>query len=133
MSPSNKSRDATDILKANGRNSGSERGLYVINRSDVGAASGEKVNAQQYYLGRPWRASARVVFQNTHLSEVINPAGWSVWGAQDQRTSNVDFAEYGNTGPGASGQRANFAHKLEKPVGMNILEGESWIDRAYLS
>lgn len=56
-------------------------------------------------MGRPWRDRARVVFQNTSLSAVINPAGWSVWSTSDVNTEFVYFREFKNTGTGASGTR----------------------------
>lgn len=45
------------------------------------------------------------MFQNTSLSAVINPAGWSVWSASDVNTEFVYFREFKNTGTGASGTR----------------------------
>lgn len=32
------------------------------------------------FLGRPWRAYARVLFYNCNFSDVINPVGWDPWG-----------------------------------------------------
>lgn len=45
------------------------------------------------------------MFQNTSLSAVINPAGWSVWSDSDVNTEFVYFREFKNTGTGASGTR----------------------------
>lgn len=33
--------------------------------------------AGKVYLGRPWRALARVIFQNSVLTDVVNPLGWT--------------------------------------------------------
>ncbi|OTA33718.1 hypothetical protein BTJ68_04784 [Hortaea werneckii EXF-2000] len=68
-------------------------GYYVINNSTVAAADGADVPSGAYYLGRPWREYARVVFQGTSLSEVINPAGWSVWSSTDPQTDHVTFGK----------------------------------------
>lgn len=75
------------------------------NYSNVAAASGSTVSSGTVYLGRPWRDRARVVFQNTALSAVISPAGWSVWSSTDVNTEYVYFREFKNTGTGASGTR----------------------------
>lgn len=75
------------------------------NYSNVAAASGSTVSSGTVYLGRPWRDRARVVFQNTSLSAVINSAGWSVWSTTDVNTEFVYFKEFKNTGAGASGTR----------------------------
>lgn len=31
------------------------------------------------YLGRPWRAYARVLFYNTNMSDIVVPTGWAPW------------------------------------------------------
>lgn len=90
-----------------------------------------------YYLGRPWREYARVVFQRTSMSGVVNPAGWRVWNANDPRTAHVSYGEFGNTGDGARGEdeRADFATFLSAPVGMaevlGSYEGAAWYDESY--
>jgi len=53
------------------------------------------------FLGRPWRPFANVVFLRTKMSEVIRPAGWDNW-RNPANEKTVRFAEYQNTGPGAS-------------------------------
>jgi pectinesterase len=90
-----------------------------------------------YFLGRPWQAYARVVFQRSSLSAVINSAGWHIWNTGDERTSNVLFGEYGNTGVGASGTRANFSKKLSSPIDIATILGsgyssKSFYDAAYM-
>lgn len=123
-------------ITANGRDSSSNPSYYVINKSSVAAASGNSVSSGAYYLGRPWRNYARVIFQSTSLSNVINSAGWVQWQSSDPRTDNVYFGEYSNTGAGASGTRASFAKKLSSPVSISTVLGSgytSWVDTAYLS
>lgn len=66
---------------------------------------------------------AKVVFQKSLLSAVINPAGWHIWNTGDERTSNVTFGEYGNTGAGAAGPRAGFATALSKAVKIQSVLG----------
>ncbi|CAL3969597.1 unnamed protein product, partial [Diplocarpon coronariae] len=53
---------------------------YVINKSTVEALN-SSVKAGSAYLGRPWKEFAHTVFQNSYLSDVVNPLGWSQWSA----------------------------------------------------
>ncbi|EJD50816.1 pectin lyase-like protein [Auricularia subglabra TFB-10046 SS5] len=86
------------------------------------------------FLGRPWGAFARVVYQNSVLSNVVKTAGWSVWNVGDERTSNITFAEFNNTGPGSwNGKRASFATLLDAPMDiLTVLNSTDWIDPAFL-
>lgn len=84
-----------------------------------------------YYLGRPWSMYAKVVFQRSSLSAVINRAGWHIWNVGDERTSSVTFAEYGNTGAGAVGPRASFSTTLSKPVNIDSVLGSGYATAGY--
>ncbi|CAM1505819.1 Fc.00g114560.m01.CDS01 [Cosmosporella sp. VM-42] len=124
-------------ITANGRESDSES-YYVFNSCSIAAASGQSVPSGAYYLGRPWREYARVVFQYTSMSAVINSAGWHVWNSGDERTCCVLFGEYKNTGSGASGTRASFATTLSSPVEIGAILGsgyasEAWFDAGYFA
>lgn len=86
-------------------------------------------------IGRPGAPFARVVFQNTYMSDVINTAGWSRWFLGRPSTADVLFGEYGNDGPGSQGSRAGFATALTSPVPIaDLLDDgyESWVDMEYL-
>jgi pectinesterase len=123
-------------ITANGRDSASNPSYYVINKSTIAAAAGNTVKAGAYYLGRPWRNYARVVFQNTAMSNVVNAAGWVVWNTDDTRTDQVTFAEYGNSGDGSKGTRASFGKKLTAAVSLSTVLGsdyKTWVDATYLS
>ncbi|KAF8319973.1 carbohydrate esterase family 8 protein [Clavulina sp. PMI_390] len=103
---------------------------YVINSSTVTGSSGVTS-----YLGRPWRDYARVIYQYCSLSSVVPAAGWSVWSSSDPDTDFVTYAEYDNTGAGASGTRASFSSKLSAPIAISTVLGStytSWVDSAYL-
>lgn len=52
------------------------------------------------YLGRPWRAYARVFWLDCRLSGEIIPAGWDNWN-DPANESTVHFGESGSQGPGA--------------------------------
>ena len=127
---------STGYITANGRDSASNPSYYVINKSTIAAAPGNNVSAGAYTLGRPWRNYARVVVQNTNMSNVIKAAGWSIWNTGDERTDKVEFGEYNNSGAGASGTRASFAKKLSSAVSISTVLGSgytSWADTSYLS
>lgn len=65
-----------------------------------------------FYLGRPWRPYARVVYIQCHLGNTINPAGWSNW-HQTDNDKTAYYAEYKDTGPGAAiGRRVMWSHQL---------------------
>lgn len=123
-------------VTASGRSS-DDSSYYVINNSTVAAAEGATVPSGAIYLGRPWEDYARVAFQDTDMSDIINSAGWSVWETTDANTDHVSFGEYDNTGPGSEGTRASFATKLSSPVAIaDILgsgyESASWVDTMYI-
>ncbi|EPS39859.1 hypothetical protein H072_6214 [Dactylellina haptotyla CBS 200.50] len=116
------------FITANGRDSSSNPSYYVINASTIQAKSG--TSGVLTYLGRPWRAYSRTVFQNTAMSSVVRPAGWSEWSGVP--TTNVYYAEYGNTGAGASGTRVSWSKKLSSALTLSGIVGStSWIDMNY--
>ncbi|KAG6081009.1 hypothetical protein E4U30_004611 [Claviceps sp. LM220 group G6] len=119
-------------ITASGRNSEDSPSYYVFNRAIIGAAIGQKVQAGLYYLGRPWRSHARVAFQYSFMSNVINSAGWSVWNSpRDDRIEHASFGELGNSGPGATGKRASFSKKLEHELHMGDILGQSYTSEYY--
>jgi pectinesterase len=142
-------------ITANGRSSSSDPSYYVINKSTIAAASGSSVTAGTFYLGnppshqlpaklddanprlgRPWTEYARVVFQYTSMTSVINSAGWIEWSSSSPNTADVLFGEYDNTGSGASGTRASFSEKLSSAIAITTILGSgytSWVDTSYLS
>ncbi len=81
---------------------------YVFNNCTI---TGD-AEANNFYLGRPWRPFAKVVFMQCNLGKQIRPEGWHNWDkASNEQTSY--FAEYKNTGEGANtDKRAQWAHQL---------------------
>ncbi|KFZ00683.1 hypothetical protein V500_00969 [Pseudogymnoascus sp. VKM F-4518 (FW-2643)] len=103
--------DGTDIrvngngyIVASGRASDSDVSYYVINNSNVAADASGGVTTGNAYLGRPWGEYARVCFQNTELSDIINGAGWKIWNEGDERIGHVTFQEFGTRGRGLRGR-----------------------------
>ena len=72
--------------------------------------SGE--NSGSFYLGRPWRPYAHVVFMECELSDVIKPEGWDNWGKISNETT-ANYAEYKNYGKGFQlEERVKWSHQL---------------------
>ncbi|KAM0280088.1 hypothetical protein ACHAQH_004284 [Verticillium albo-atrum] len=117
-------------ITANGRDSSSNPSYYVFNNCNIDAASGNSVNDGAYYLGRPWGAYARVAFQKTTMTGVINAAGWSIWNKGDERTDHVSFGENQNKGAGALGNRA-FSQNLSSPVSISTILTSSYASKGY--
>ncbi|KAI2635016.1 family 8 carbohydrate esterase [Xylaria nigripes] len=128
-------REGGYYITANGRDSSSNPSYYLFNNCDVAAASDESVPNGSFYLGRPWRPYARVVFQGTSLSSVINGAGWHDWNGSTD-VDNILYAEYANTGPGASGTRVSWSQKLSTGISETTVLGDEyssgdWYDSSY--
>lgn len=86
-------------------------------------------------MGRPWREYARVVFQNTALSDVIASSGWEEWSSSDPRTDNILFGEFNNSGGGSEGTRADFVTALTAPISLETILGNDyadWVDVSYI-
>lgn len=96
--------------------------------SQIEAAAGYDLH-QQVYLGRPWRDLARVIYQYSTLSDIINPLGWTTL----DLTATPIFEEFGNTGDG-SGTAARVNETVASAaVTMAQLwpGGFGWIDSTY--
>jgi pectinesterase len=72
------------------------------------------VPSNSYYLGRPWRPYAKVVFIKSELGDLIKPEGWHNWG-KESNEKTAYYAEYGNKGEGAkTSKRVAWSHQLNK-------------------
>jgi len=56
-------------------------------------------NGASYFLGRPWRPYAKVIFINSNLGAFIKPEGWDPWGKESNKQTAF-YAEYQNKGLG---------------------------------
>jgi pectinesterase len=69
---------------------------------------------KQEYLGRPWRAYAKVVFIGCEMGSHIRPEGWHNWG-KTENEATAFYAEYKNIGEGAAtDKRVAWSHQLTK-------------------
>jgi pectinesterase len=68
--------------------------------------------ANSFYLGRPWRPYAKVVFINCDLGSHIKPEGWDNWG-KESNEKTAYYAEYKNRGEGyRPSERVVWSHEL---------------------
>ncbi|KAG0478168.1 hypothetical protein HPP92_012887 [Vanilla planifolia] len=128
-------------ITAQSRQQKKERKAFSFHRCVVEAIadadSGEEaVKPESFYLGRPWRPYASVVFLKTFMSDVINPKGWVPWdGPSKPMPPTIYYGEFENFGPGAA---AAGRVKLEgvKQIGKAeaswftvgaLIAGDSWI------
>ncbi|CAI5714134.1 unnamed protein product [Peronospora farinosa] len=117
-------------ITANGRGSEDDNSYFVLNKARVSSLSPGKV-----YLGRPWRAFARVVFQQCDLGGNINAAGWTLM-SKGMATSNVFLKEYKNTGhSSAIDGRVPYSGHLDGPIAISTILGEdfqTFVNKDYL-
>lgn len=74
------------------------------------------------YLGRPWRQYAHTLFINCEIGAHILPVGWNDW---QKDHAAIRYAEYGNTGAGAStAERPDWVKVLTKKEAQKITMAE---------
>lgn len=67
-----------------------------------------------FFLGRPWRPYAKVVYIHCQLGDFIEPEGWDLWGKETNKKTAY-YAEYQNSGPGFQpDKRVNWSHQLDE-------------------
>ncbi|KAF3763311.1 family 8 carbohydrate esterase [Cryphonectria parasitica EP155] len=120
--------DGPGAITANSREETTDTAWYVINNSTITAVSGDDLY-QEVYLGRPWRDYARVIFQYSSLSDIINPKGWTTL----DLTAIPTFEEYENTGAGSDTSERVNETVATAAVTMAQLwpDGYSWINATY--
>lgn len=113
-------------ITAASTNEGKPFGFVFMNCKLTAADGVSKV-----YLGRPWRAHAKVTFLKCEMDSFISPKGWHSWSEKDD-IRQVQFAEYNNYGAGANVQhRVAWSQKLNKKEASkytreNIFAGYKW-------
>ena len=54
------------------------------------------------YLGRPWKDYSTTVIMQSDIGPFLRPSGWMSWVSGVDPPATIFYAEYQNTGPGAS-------------------------------
>ena len=92
------------------------------------------VEANSYYLGRPWQPDASSVYYDCILGPHIKPEGWSTWG-NDNHESSV-FAEHESRNPDGSlvdiSQRVPWSYQLNNELdtllyALNFFLRKDWV------
>ncbi|KAI6706708.1 hypothetical protein NL676_009670 [Syzygium grande] len=103
----------------------------TIRAADDLASSNRSVET---YLGRPWRLYSRVVFMQSFMDGLINPAAWHIWDVQLQ-VDLLYYAEHNNRGPGSNtkdrvkwpGYHVIGAKEAVNFTVSNFLQGDVWL------
>jgi pectin methylesterase-like acyl-CoA thioesterase len=130
-------------ITASGRDDTGNPSWYVFNNANVQGISETIPGPAKNSLGRPWGAYARVMWQNSYLSDVIRPVGWDVWSEKpgaDPHTQHVTLQEFNNSGPGSvksEGPRASFSSQAKNAIAIESILGANfrnqwWVDINYL-
>lgn len=116
-------------ITANSREESSDSSWYAIDSSTITAASGVDLTGE-VYLGRPWRVLARVIYQNSELSGIINSEGWTTMA----ENATPLFYEYNNSGDGAGTEDRKYESQIDGAVDIGTVLGSGysdWIDGSY--
>ncbi|KAM7471913.1 hypothetical protein LguiA_010096 [Lonicera macranthoides] len=88
------------------------------------------------YLGRPWKEYSTTVIIQTNIGSFLQPTGWIEWVSNVIPPSSIFYAEYQNTGPGASvdkrvtwpGYKASItADQASRFTVESFLQGSEWL------
>lgn len=88
------------------------------------------------YLGRPWKEFSTTVIMQTNIGEFLSPKGWISWVSNVDPPGSILYAEYQNTGPGAStsnrvtwaGYKSTLtAVEASKYNVQSLIQGASWL------
>ncbi|XP_004498727.3 probable pectinesterase 29 [Cicer arietinum] len=114
------------IITAQGRTSPEDANGFIFKQCQI---YGDGTT----FLGRPWRAYARVLFYECSMTNIIEPAGWQPWnfvGHEDR----IEFAEYGNIGPGSNTfNRVNWAKQyngqtVNSLASLRFIDEDGWLE-----
>ncbi|KAM7480664.1 hypothetical protein LguiA_028877 [Lonicera macranthoides] len=90
----------------------------------------------QTYLGRPWKNYSTTVIMQSNIGSFLNSTGWIEWISGVEPPSTIFYAEYQNTGQGASlGQRVKWAgyrgsltaNQASKFTVQSFVQGSDWL------
>ncbi|KAL3450532.1 pectin lyase fold/virulence factor [Aspergillus insuetus] len=109
-------------ITASSRGTTADDVWYVFDHSTIRAATGYDL-AGKVFLGRPWRVLARVIYQNSVLTDVVHPEGWTTMA----EGATPEFREFQNTGAGSNtAQRKWLTSPTTAGVSKSQLWGSDW-------
>ncbi|GIK07206.1 hypothetical protein Aspvir_002862 [Aspergillus viridinutans] len=116
-------------ITAMSRTTSDETTWYAFDHCNIYGKSGLSL-AGEVYLGRPWRVLARVIYQNSALSNIINAKGWTTMAAG----ATPLYYEYNNTGAGSDTSARVYETSISAAVTKDTVLGsgwKTWIDTTY--
>ncbi|KAJ6508350.1 pectin methyl esterase [Mycena sanguinolenta] len=116
-------------ITANSRDNNTDPSYYVIDSSTITSAVSTSL-VGDVYLGRPWRMYARVIFQNSVLPNLINPAGYTTL---DIGATPI-YSEIDNTGAGANTSKRVMYTPMTVPITHAQVLGSdynTWLDESF--
>jgi pectinesterase len=116
-------------ITAMSRQTTSDTAWYAMDHCNIKAASGVDITGD-VYLGRPWRVLARVIYQNSVLSDIINPKGWTTMA----EGATPLYYEFDNTGAGSNTSERLYTSTIEAAVTKATVLGDDyadWIDSSF--
>ena len=120
---------AAGFITAMGRATNDEATWYAFDHSTIQGKSGVSLT-KKVWLGRPWRVFARVIYQNSVLTDIIQPEGWTTMA----EGATPLYYEINNTGAGSSTSSRKYETKISAAVTKTIVLGSdyaTWIDGSY--
>ncbi|CAL9239298.1 unnamed protein product, partial [Arabidopsis halleri] len=94
----------SNVITAHSRTNPSDKSGFSIQKCNI-TASSELAPVRgtiKTYFGRPWGNFSRVIFLESFMDALIDPAGYIPWNKSDIETlSTLSYIEYKNKGPGA--------------------------------
>ncbi|KAL6627763.1 hypothetical protein ACP70R_031489 [Stipagrostis hirtigluma subsp. patula] len=114
------------FITAQGRSSEADTSGFVFKDCTVGGVT-------PAYLGRAWRAYARVIFYRTAMSGVVVSQGWDAWNYKGKE-GTLMMAEAECTGPGSnrtgrvSWSKELRGDELAKFVNVSYVSADGWLD-----
>lgn len=118
-------------ITASSREEANDTAWYVIDSSFIQSAADAPTDLTgKVYLGRPWRVLARVQYQNSQMTNIINAAGWTTLAAG----ATPLYYEYNNSGAGS-----NISGRVYETTATGVIahatvlgsDYATWIDETY--
>ncbi|KQK04069.1 hypothetical protein BRADI_2g11470v3 [Brachypodium distachyon] len=113
-------------ITAQGRDSEKEDTGFVFKRCKLGGVT-------PTYLGRAWRAYARVIFYKTDMSSVVVSQGWDAWN-YDGKESTLTMVESECTGQGSNRTgrmpwgKAVHPKQIARFLSLSYVSADGWLD-----
>lgn len=97
-------RGEGNVVTAQDRVNPTDNSAIVLDNCVVTWSKDASSHDVETFLGRPWGSYSRTIVMNSRLDSLIDPRGWTTWGARDD-SKTVYYGEYRNSGPGADTSR----------------------------